>query len=231
MKGAWVDGKRFDAVTRAWATNGSRRRVIGGMLAAAIAGVLPKRVAAQDLGDAIRDSIASAGNGGVADASANGGAVSIGNINSGGNAGSAIGVGDTVGSVGVDGGTVGNVTDIGVTADGGTAIADASGGDGNTAIVDDPDRVNEPAEREDDDDNCRDHDENCDRNEDCCGGLTCCSGKCKHSCQDNDGGNGGGGDQCTETFETCDPNNFNCCSGGACQQFGDCNAGADAFCC
>ena len=118
-----MDGKRFDNVTRAWATNGSRRRVIGGMLAAAIAGVLPKRVAAQDLGDEIRDSIASAGNGGVADASANGGAVSIGNINSGGNAGNAIGVGDTVGSVGVDGGTVGNVTDIGVTADGGTAIA------------------------------------------------------------------------------------------------------------
>jgi len=56
-------------------------------------------------------------------------------VNSGGNAGSAIGVGDTVGSVGVDGGTVANVTDIGVSANGGTAIADASGGNYNLAFV------------------------------------------------------------------------------------------------
>ena len=79
--------------------------------------------------------IASAGNGGVATASANGGAVSIADINSGGNAGSAIGVGDTVGTVGVDGGSVANLTDIGITANGGTAIADASGGDYNLAFV------------------------------------------------------------------------------------------------
>lgn len=80
--------------------------------------------------------IASAGNGGVATASANGGAVAIGNVNSGGNAGSAIGVGDTWGgSVYVDGGAVGNLTDLGVTASGGTAIADASGGDYNLAFV------------------------------------------------------------------------------------------------
>ena len=79
--------------------------------------------------------IASAGNGGVATASANGGAVSLGDVNSGGNAGNAIGVGDTVGSVGVDGGSVANLTDIGVTANGGTAIADASGGDYNLAFV------------------------------------------------------------------------------------------------
>ena len=80
--------------------------------------------------------IASAGNGGVATASANGGAVSIQDINSGGNAGSAIGVGDTWGGpVFVDGGTVANLTDLGITANGGTAIADASGGDYNLAFV------------------------------------------------------------------------------------------------
>jgi hypothetical protein len=79
--------------------------------------------------------IASAGNGGVATASANGGAVAIGNINSGGNAGNAIGVGDTWGSVAVDGGSVAHLTDIGVSANGGTAIADASGGNYNMAFV------------------------------------------------------------------------------------------------
>jgi hypothetical protein len=80
--------------------------------------------------------IASAGNGGVATASANGGAVSIGDVNSGGNAGNAIGVGDTWGgSVAVDGGDVGNLTDLSITANGGTAIADASGGDYNLAFV------------------------------------------------------------------------------------------------
>jgi len=86
-------------------------------------------------GDAGTGDIASAGNGGVATASANGGAVSIGDVNSGGNAGNAIGVGDTVGSVGVDGGSVGNLTDLNITANGGTAIADASGGDYNLAFV------------------------------------------------------------------------------------------------
>jgi len=80
--------------------------------------------------------IASAGNGGVATASANGGAVALGDVNSGGNAGSAIGVGDTWGGpVTVDGGSVANLTDIGVSANGGTAIADASGGDYNLAFV------------------------------------------------------------------------------------------------
>jgi hypothetical protein len=80
--------------------------------------------------------IASAGNGGVATASANGGVVSIADINSGGNAGSAIGVGDTWGGpVMVDGGTVANQTLLSVSANGGTAIADASGGDYNLAFV------------------------------------------------------------------------------------------------
>ena len=79
---------------------------------------------------------ASAGNGGVATASANGGAVAIGDVNSGGNAGNAIGVGDTWGGpVAVDGGTVANLTDLNITANGGTAIADASGGDYNLAFV------------------------------------------------------------------------------------------------
>lgn len=80
--------------------------------------------------------IASAGNGGVATASANGGAVAIGDVNSGGNAGSAIGVGDTWGGpVAVDGGTMANSTTLGISANGGTAIADASGGNYNLAFV------------------------------------------------------------------------------------------------
>jgi hypothetical protein len=86
-------------------------------------------------GDPGPEDIASAGNGGVATASASGGAVSIGDVNSGGNAGNAIGVGDTWGSVAVDGGDVGNLTDLSITANGGTAISDASGGDYNLAFV------------------------------------------------------------------------------------------------
>jgi hypothetical protein len=87
-------------------------------------------------GDESTGDIASAGNGGVATASANGGAVSLGNINSGGNACNAIGVGDTWGGpVGVDGGACLNTTALNITADGGTAIADASGGDYNLAFV------------------------------------------------------------------------------------------------
>ncbi|MBA3449959.1 MAG: hypothetical protein H0T18_01965 [Chloroflexia bacterium] len=84
----------------------------------------------------MQDDIVSAGNGGVATASADGGAVGIGDINSGGNAGSAIGVGDTWGGpVAVDGGTMANSTLLSVSANGGTAIADASGGDYNLAFV------------------------------------------------------------------------------------------------
>jgi hypothetical protein len=87
-------------------------------------------------GDDGAGDIASAGNGGVATASANGGAVSIGDVNSGGNAGNAIGVGDTSGGpVTVDGGSIGNLTDLSITANGGTAISDASGGDYNLAFV------------------------------------------------------------------------------------------------
>ncbi len=86
-------------------------------------------------GDAGTGDIASAGNGGVATASANGGAVSIQDINSGGNAGNAIGIGDTWGEVGVYGGDVANLTNLSVSANGGTAISDASGGDYNLAFV------------------------------------------------------------------------------------------------
>ncbi len=110
---------------------------IGG--AAGIAGTA--EVAAQGLrdrffgdGDSWTD-IASAGNGGVATASANGGAVSVGDINSGGNACNAIGIGDTYNDPVVYGGDCLNTTALGITVDGGTAIADASGGDYNLAFV------------------------------------------------------------------------------------------------
>jgi hypothetical protein len=83
--------------------------------------------------------VASAGNGGVATASANGGAVSAGDINSGGNVCNAIGIGNTSAFVPVDpqvnGGDCLNSTALGITVDGGTGIADASGGDYNLAFV------------------------------------------------------------------------------------------------
>jgi hypothetical protein len=90
-------------------------------------------------GDGGTEEIASAGNGGVATASANGGAVSAGDINSGGNVCNAIGIGDTSANVPVDpqvyGGDCANLTALDITVDGGTAIADASGGDYNLAFV------------------------------------------------------------------------------------------------
>ena len=67
----------------------------------------------------------------VATSNANGGTVFVGDVNSGGNAGNSISVGNTQGGVRVDGGNVSNVTDVSVSADGGTAIANASGGSGN----------------------------------------------------------------------------------------------------
>jgi hypothetical protein len=98
----------------------------------AVATVLSTRVAfAEEPGT----DVASAGNGGVATASANGGAVSIGDVNSGGNACNAIGIGDTWGAVAADGGDCLNTTALGVSANGGTAIADASGGNYNLAFV------------------------------------------------------------------------------------------------
>ena len=84
--------------------------------------------------------VASAGNGGVATASANGGAVSVGDINSGGNVCNAIGIGDTSAIVEpidpqVYGGDCANLTALDIAVDGGTSIADASGGDYNLAFV------------------------------------------------------------------------------------------------
>jgi hypothetical protein len=90
--------------------------------------------------------IASAGNGGRANASADGGIVVIGEINSGGNRGNTIDVGNIggggaygecgpVGPVSIDGGDVDNSTNIDIDASGGVAIGDASGGSGNLAAV------------------------------------------------------------------------------------------------
>ena len=121
-----------------------KRRVNGAVAGAAAAGLLgvagvSAQTALQDKffggGDDGPTDVVSAGNGGVATASSNGGAVGIGDVNSGGNVGSAIGVGDTYGSVGVDGGDIANLTDLGITSNGGTSIADASGGDYNLAFV------------------------------------------------------------------------------------------------
>src|SRR5687768_13279405 len=91
-RGPTMGIERFDAVVKALASSGSRRRLLGGLLAAVAAGWRPSWTSAQE-------EIAAAGNGGTADASANGGAVATGNLNSGENAGHAIGVGDTVGGV------------------------------------------------------------------------------------------------------------------------------------
>ena len=101
--------------------------IVGG-----IAAVQATAAAAQDLGP----DTAAAGNGGTATASANGGAVAIGDVNSGLNGGGSVAVGDVWdGAVAVDAGDVSTSTSIGITADGGVAIADASGGDFNFAFV------------------------------------------------------------------------------------------------
>ena len=102
--------------------------VLAGAVSAVVSGI---GVAAAQSTD-----VASAGNGGVATASANGGAVSAGDINSGGNVCNAIGIGNTYGpDPDVYGGDCLNTTALGITVDGGTAIADASGGDYNLAFV------------------------------------------------------------------------------------------------
>ena len=103
-----------------------------GVFAGAVTAILgATAVAAQEDGD----DIASAGNGGVATASGNGGAVSAGDINSGGNAGNAIGIGDSYDDPVVYGGDILNQTALGIEVDGGTAIADATGGNNNLAFV------------------------------------------------------------------------------------------------
>jgi hypothetical protein len=81
---------------------------------------------------------AAAGTGGLAVAQANGGAISIGAITSGNNRGNTILVGSSglfgrASNVHIDGGTVSNATTIAISADGGTAVSSADGGDGNAA--------------------------------------------------------------------------------------------------
>ena len=102
-----------------------------GIFAGAVAAVVGAKSAMAQIIDT-----ASAGNGGVATAAGNGGAVSAGNINSGGNVGSAIAVGDTNGpDPDVYGGDIANATAMDVAVDGGTGIADATGGNNNLAFV------------------------------------------------------------------------------------------------
>ena len=79
--------------------------------------------------------VASAGNGGVASAAGNGGAISGGDINSGGNVGNAIAVGNSYMDPVINGGSISNNTSLGLGANGGTGIADASGGNYNLAFV------------------------------------------------------------------------------------------------
>ncbi len=84
----------------------------------------------------LEEDIAAAGNGGTATSSADGGAVAVGDVNSGLNSGNAIVAGDNYdGATAIDGGDVSSSTSLGISSDGGTAISDASGGDGNFAFV------------------------------------------------------------------------------------------------
>lgn len=91
-------------------------------------------LAVSTLGAAADDHIAAAGNGGVSMANANGGAVAIGDIYSGDNVGNITRIGNTWGDVWADGGATANSLELGITAAGGTGIADSSGGDDNIAF-------------------------------------------------------------------------------------------------
>ena len=122
----------------------SKKGVVGGVAASFAAAGAASAQGALDLRDrltgadvvVVEPDIAAAGNGGTATASADGGSVSVGDVNSGLNSGSSIGVGDVHdGAVAVEGGDVSNATSLGISADGGVAIADASGGDDNFAFV------------------------------------------------------------------------------------------------
>ena len=112
-----MDAERFDQLARAWGIGATRRRVLGGVLGGVLSGLGATRLAAQS---------DTAGSGGY-------GTTVIGDVNSGGNVGNTISVGNTYGSVWVDGGDVSNSTTITTSANGGTAIGDASGGSGNIA--------------------------------------------------------------------------------------------------
>ncbi len=83
------------------------------------------------------DETAASGNGGTGTGAANGGAAALGDIESGSNLGNALGLGDTGGGE-ISGGSVANSTDLTAALDGGTGIADATGGDDNIAFTLDP---------------------------------------------------------------------------------------------
>ena len=103
---------RFDGLTRLLGRRG------------AVAGAAASVAALAQRGFAAAQDTASGGNGGTAVAGANGGGF--------------VGVGDVWdGSGAVDGGDVSSSTSIGISADGGVAIADASGGDDNVAVTND----------------------------------------------------------------------------------------------
>ena len=125
---------------------GLRRTLAGlaaaGLLSLALAGGAAAHEGHEGLNDDAApsagngDAVASAGNGGVAVGEADGGVALLGDVTGGLNGANAIRVGDVWdGSVAVDGGDVSAATTIGVSADGGVAVTDASGGDGNTAIA------------------------------------------------------------------------------------------------
>src|SRR5688500_17717132 len=112
-----MDADRFDQLARAWGIGATRRRVLGSVLGAALAGLGSRRLAAQS----------TAGSGGYATASASGGTVVMGDINTGGNVGNIISVGNTYGPVWVDAGNVSNTTNIDFTANGGTRSEERTG--------------------------------------------------------------------------------------------------------
>ena len=82
--------------------------------------------------------ITSAGDGGVATGAADGGTASAGDVNSGGNVCNAMSLGNTSGNVPVDpqvyGGECLDTPVLGIRVDGGSTIADASGGNFNLAF-------------------------------------------------------------------------------------------------
>ena len=139
-----MDDVRFDNIARALVAGASRRATLKWLahgLAGGLLGVTgTRRTLAQD-----EEAKVNAGAGGRAAADASGGAVSTGPIASGENRGASIGVRDTSGGVAVEGGDVASTSRIHVSADGGTAIADANGGFGNTAGIEAA-GVPEPAE-------------------------------------------------------------------------------------
>lgn len=92
--------------------------------------------------DGVTGGIITNGNGGVALGSADGGWIVINELDTGGNTGNSINAGCEGGggyagdgTVSIDGGTVTNTSTFNISATGGTAIADGSGGDENAGAV------------------------------------------------------------------------------------------------